>query len=81
MRKIENGEILTYNEITAKYENNYSVVEVLSRNPEIGEYKAKVLWLCDNFEEALKLSVSYDDIEALMLPGDNCYSIWGGCFV
>ncbi|MCL2388560.1 MAG: hypothetical protein FWC89_13595 [Defluviitaleaceae bacterium] len=81
MRKVEDCKVLSFNEITSKYKHDYCVVEVISINRETGVDLGKVLWLCDNLEDALDLSFSIEDVESMVLPGLACYSVLGGCFV
>jgi len=81
MRKVENGKIMTFNEITSNYKNDYCVVEIVTIDRDTGIDLGKVLWLCDNLEDALDLSFSIEDVESMVLPGLACYSVLGGCFV
>ena len=82
MRKVDDGKVLTFNEITdVYYRSNYSVVEVVSIDHTKGEELGKALWLCDSYEEALSLSMSLEGVDSMVLPGLACYSVLGGCFV
>ena len=82
MRKIEDGKVLTFNEITdVFFRNDYSVVEVVSIDYTNGEKFGKVLWSCESYEEALSLSLSLENTDSMVLPGLACYSVLGGCFV
>jgi hypothetical protein len=82
MRKVDDGRVLEFNEITdVYYRSDYSVVEVVSIDHNTGEKMGKVLWVCESYEEALSLSVSLEGIDSMVLPGLACYSVLGGCFV
>jgi hypothetical protein len=82
MRKIDDGKILTFNEITdVHYRNNYCVVEIIKIDRETGIDLGKVLWAYDNLEEALDMNFSIETVESIVLPGIACYSVLGGCFV
>lgn len=61
--------------------HDYCIVEVISIDPNIGEELGKVLWLCDNLEEALDTSISLEGVDSMVLPGLACYSVLGVCFV
>jgi len=81
MRKVENGQVMEFNEIRSKYTHDFCVVEIISVDPSKGEEWGKILWIFDNLEDALDKSILLDGVNSMVIPGVAFYNVIGMCFV
>ena len=78
MRKILDNAVYDYNTISDMYPNDYAIVEVVSIDYSNGGARGRVLWLCDNHEEAWDVGMAIESVEITILPGWNRMSTLGG---
>ena len=78
MRKVECAEVSSFTQISENYPDDYLIVEIINIDYSIGEEIGKVIYICDDFEEAVDISAGIETIRSTILLGVNCMNYLGG---
>jgi len=69
MHELNEFPVLSFNEISTEYPDNYIVVEVLRIDHTLGIEEGKALFLCDSYEAAWDKASSLKNTSTIVLEG------------
>ena len=77
MHKMADSQVMSFNEISMEYPENYIVVEVSNINHSVGIEEGKAVYLCDSYEMAWDKAGTITNVRTVVLEGINRMSTVG----